>query len=75
MQVQITEVEHRATQLFHELDTDHDGFVTPTELMLGMMEDPYGMSEEEIARLFSKMDVNDDGLLELAEFCHGYQLL
>ena len=75
MQVQITEVEHRATQLFHELDTDHDGFVTPTELMLGMMGDPYGMSEEEIARLFSKMDVNDDGLLELAEFCHGYQLL
>jgi hypothetical protein len=65
----------RSEALFHKFDTDHDGFVAPSELLLGLMTEPYGMKEEEISQLFQLMDLNSDDLLDVKEFCKGYEAL
>jgi len=69
------ETRRRSIGMFKEIDTNHDGFVDPDELLMGLIQEPYFMEPDEVSQLFKVMDTNADGLLQLEEFCDGQEKL
>lgn len=55
-----------ASQMFHAMDTDHDGEVTATE-MDAIRRDLYGADRTAAAREIAQVDSNHDGLLSAEE--------
>ena len=67
-----------ASEVFKEIDTDGDGFITPTELipflkklrLSGLNRDQFDV--EEIDRIFMEIDTDGDGLITYEEFVHWF---
>ena len=67
-----------ASEVFNEIDTDGDGFITPTELipflkklgLSGLSGDQFDI--EEIDRIFMEIDTDGDGLITYEEFVHWF---
>jgi Ca2+-binding EF-hand superfamily protein len=57
-----------AQEAFTVVDLDHDGMITPAELqhLWKRLGDP--ISEQQLAEIFAKADINQDGLISLEEF-------
>ena len=56
------------TQVFHWLDTNHDGFLSLDEFLAA----PWLKNKQRAARFFRWMDTNKDGLVSLPEFLAAY---
>jgi len=52
--------------LFDALDLDGGGSLTPEEVSIGLKQ--WGYTAEDAAKSFSKLDMNEDGLIRFAEF-------
>lgn len=48
-------------QMFHWLDTNHDGFLTFNEFLAA----PWVANKQQAKRIFQRMDTNKDGLVNL----------
>lgn len=55
-------------QVFHWLDTNHDGFLTLNEFLAA----PWVQNRQQATRFFYWMDTNRDGLVSLPEFLAAY---
>ena len=55
--------------LFKQIDKDGSGHITDDELMSGLKEGGYVLTEEEAMWLMRGVDVNSDGKLDVDEFC------
>ena len=55
-------------QVFHRLDTNHDGFLTLNEFLAA----PRVKNKQRATRFFRWMDTNKDGLVSLQEFLAAY---
>ena len=55
-------------QIFHWLDTNHDGYLSLNEFLAA----PWIKNKQQAARFFRWMDTNHDGLVSLEEFLAAY---
>ncbi len=55
-------------QVFHWLDTNHDGLLTLREFLAA----PWVQNKQQATRFFRWMDTNKDGLVSLQEFLDAY---
>lgn len=66
-----------ASEVFKEIDTDGDGFITPTELIpflkkLGLGRLSGDLDIEEIDKIFMEIDTDGDGLITYDEFARWF---
>lgn len=55
-------------ELFQQLDTDHSGTISFDELMVGLKQQGYVITETELQNLVRKIDEDNDGNIKLNEF-------
>ena len=72
---ELNEVNERSKVMFHNMDTDKNGFLDFEEVLAALLAKPYKMREKEIQELFDEMDKNKDDLITLEEFCDGQVLI
>jgi Ca2+-binding EF-hand superfamily protein len=58
----------RMYDMFKMLDRDNDNYVTHDEIMAGLKRTGLPMTNDEIRRLISLLDENDDGAISYKEF-------
>ncbi|MFX1537589.1 MAG: EF-hand domain-containing protein [Promethearchaeota archaeon] len=67
-----------ASEIFKEIDTDGDGFITPTELIPFLKKLGLNWSKgekldiEEIDKIFMEIDTDGDGLITYDEFVRWF---
>lgn len=59
----------RLMNKFHELDVDHDGYLSYEELESLLKKGNPNMSDDEIRLLYDQLDVHHDGKVDFHEFC------
>jgi Ca2+-binding EF-hand superfamily protein len=58
----------KAGELFPVVDTNGDGLISPAELARLYERNGTPITPEEMERIFSRADTDDDGLISLEEF-------
>ena len=60
--------------MFYEIDADHDGNIDKNELKNSMkiIQEKTEMTENQINKLFRRLDENDNGLIEYSEFITAF---
>ncbi|KAK7889924.1 hypothetical protein WMY93_025484 [Mugilogobius chulae] len=61
--------EQELLKAFRKLDTNHDGYISHSELEKALTNRGEKMTTEEINAIFSIADINKDGKLDYTEFC------
>ena len=64
-----TQDEYMLRKLFHEMDSDKSGYVTPDELLAMLYKLGIDVENKYMLALFKKFDKNKSGTIELEEFC------
>ncbi|CAD5114127.1 DgyrCDS3272 [Dimorphilus gyrociliatus] len=58
-------------EIFAQIDTNHDGFVTKEEIQVGLRH--MALSEDDVSRIMSAFDMDQNGILEFNEFARFWQ--
>lgn len=58
-------------EIFAQIDTNHDGFVTREEIEVGLRH--MALSKDDVTRIMSAFDVDQNGILEFNEFARFWQ--
>lgn len=63
----------RLRDVFHEMDADGSGYLTPDELRAALNELGYGLDEAQCANLTRTLDSNSDGRVDFGEFTEFFK--
>ena len=63
-----SEIKDELIDAFKMFDMDHDGFITPDELMNAMAHLGEDLNESEIEEIIKEADAENDGKLDFDEF-------
>ena len=64
-----TQDEYHLRKLFHEIDMDKSGFITPNDLYALLCKLGITTELKYVLALFKRFDKNDSGTIDLEEFC------
>ncbi|CAF1073047.1 unnamed protein product [Rotaria sp. Silwood1] len=53
---------------FHQIDTNHNGYITGSELRQSLLRSGIPVSDFEVQRVLAKMDYNQDGRVSYDEY-------
>lgn len=59
-------------EIFSQIDSDQDGYILKTELKQYLLNTPINnvpISDDLVNSMISRIDLNDDGYINLEEFC------
>eukprot|EP00966_Prymnesium_polylepis_P168552 3896879-Prymnesium_polylepis.1 len=70
--IAVAEDHDRIALWMEKLDENHDGSVTYDELLSVVLD--HGGTAEQASRIYSRLDVNNDGSISLLEMCDAYSV-
>lgn len=65
---EVTEEDQAIQRSFVKMDKDQDGYISKRELKAALMETGEEVTDEDVHTLFYLADINEDGLIDFAEF-------